>query len=112
MTLFNVKPWQFKGRRTERNVPIGRKCDETCTHKMPSLNSAMALCSVCHELFGTVRNFDRHRKAGWCQDPAAMGLRLTEMGVWRTVMDPDQLNRFMSISEEDENYDEMDQDTV
>ena len=97
MILFSAKPWHFKGRKMERNAPKGRRCDETCTHPAPSANSKMCLCSVCHEVFGTPNNFDRHRQDGWCLDPAALGLRLTETGVWREAMDPDRLNRLSTL---------------
>lgn len=93
MVLFTVKPWDFRGRRTERNAPIGRKCDETCTHVRPTAGTAISLCSVCHEVFSTVGNFDRHRSAGWCQEPSSVGLSLSEHGYWRVPMPDDALAR-------------------
>lgn len=49
-------------------------------------------CSVCGEVFSTVRNFDAHRDVdyrrpgpGKCVDPETMGLVLSEKsGVWVT----------------------------
>lgn len=39
-----------------------------------------AHCSVCHETFSRVRNFDRHRKNGVC----TFGNTLVEIdGIWR-----------------------------
>lgn len=101
--LVHVKPWQFKGRRMERNAPSGRRCDESCTHPAPTPGTKLCLCTVCHEVFGTPRNFDRHRRDGWCLDPAASGMGLSKFGVWRETMDPDQLNRFRTdFREEDD----------
>lgn len=97
MVLFTVKPWDFRGRRTERNAPIGRKCDETCTHVKPSLNTGISLCSVCHEVFSTVRNFDRHRTAGWCQEPSSVGLQLSENGTWKLPIPPENLEALRGL---------------
>ena len=36
---------------------------------------AQAHCTVCHEHFGSVRGFDRHRSTGRCQDPAGIVAR-------------------------------------
>lgn len=94
MTLFRTKPWEFKGRRMERNAPRGYRCDENCSHRVPS--GSQALCTVCHEVFGGVGMFDRHRSDGWCRNPAEMGLRLTERRVWSAPMDRAALNRLRS----------------
>lgn len=91
MTLFASKPWDFKGRRTERNTPIGRKCDETCTHRAPSASQAM--CSVCHEVFGGITYFDQHRSNGWCINPVDLGFVVGSRGTWGLPMDPAVLNR-------------------
>ena len=72
--MVRVKPWMIKGRRMERNAPQGYRCDSTCTHPTPQLNTKTSLCPVCHETFSTPRNFDTHRKDGWCLDPATVGL--------------------------------------
>lgn len=95
MTLFVQKPWHFKGRKTEKNTPIGRKCDETCTHRAPS--ASQCLCSVCHEVFGGITYFDQHRINGWCQNPAEIGMVVGSRGTWGTPMDPAVLNRFSEL---------------
>lgn len=80
--LVRVKPWEFKGRRMERNAPTGRRCDDTCTHRMPAQGTKVCLCTVCHELFSTPNNFTKHRKDGWCENPAMLGMKLNEYGTW------------------------------
>ncbi len=35
-----------------------------------------AHCATCHETFGSVRSFDRHRTNGHCAEPATLGLTL------------------------------------
>lgn len=105
MTLFRTKPWEFVGRRMERNAPRGYRCDETCTHKAPTPNSKMCLCPVCHELFSTPRNFDRHRDSGWCLEPATVGLRKNEHGVWVVESTPEEIERLrvrLGVDDEDE----------
>jgi hypothetical protein len=89
----HVKPWEFKGRRTERNAPRGRRCDELCTHPNLRQGASTALCTVCHEVFGAVTNFDRHRKDGWCLSPFDLGMRTNERGVWVVPMSPDAKSR-------------------
>lgn len=89
--LFGSKPWDFKGRRTEKNTPIGRKCDSTCTHRAPS--ASQCLCSVCHEVFGGITYFDQHRDNGWCRNPVDLGFVVGSRGTWGTPMDADALNR-------------------
>jgi hypothetical protein len=36
---------------------------------------AQAHCPTCHEHFGSVQGFDRHRRSGQCQDPAGITAR-------------------------------------
>lgn len=106
MTLFRTKPWQFRGRRTDRNAPQGYRCDDTCAHPAVTLNTKICLCAVCHEVFSTPRHFDRHRSNGWCLDPAALGLERNERGVWRETMDPEKLNRLSGRFGEDDEDDD------
>lgn len=55
-------------------------CTPTCVKPSPS----NAHCSACHETFGSVSGFDRHRRAGACVDPVTIpGQRLTDGGIWR-----------------------------
>ena len=91
--LFPGKPWEFRGRKMERNAPRGTRCTPGCNHPRPQLNTSTALCTVCHESFGTVRNFDKHRSDGWCLNPADLGLKKDLNGHWRAIMDPDALAR-------------------
>jgi hypothetical protein len=87
--LFPGKPWEFRGRKMERNAPRGTRCTPGCTHPRPGLNTKMCICTVCHEAFGVPANFDRHRKDGWCLNPAEIGLTRDEYGYWRVTMDTD-----------------------
>ena len=77
-----LKPWEYTGRKMERNAPSGRRCDSTCTHWTPRAGTKTCLCPVCHEVFSTPSNFDRHRKDGWCLLPSSVGLKTNENGVW------------------------------
>ena len=55
-------------------------CTTTCVQPTPS----QAHCAVCHETFGSVSGFDRHRRGGECVDPATIkGIHRTPAGVWR-----------------------------
>lgn len=45
--------------------------------------SPRCLCRSCGECFSTVGNFDRHRKAGQCQRPEAVGL-VQVAGIWKS----------------------------
>ncbi|WP_214365623.1 hypothetical protein [Pseudonocardia sp. H11422] len=55
-----------------------------CGHLWTALGAAH--CTACHEHFGSVSAFDRHRGAagerGHCHDPAAVGL-VRRDGAWR-----------------------------
>jgi len=95
--LFRGKPWEYRGRKMERNAPRGTRCTPGCTHPRPNLNTSTALCTVCHESFGTVRNFDRHRHDGWCTNPVEMGLRKDEKGHWRETVPPEDLERLRAL---------------
>lgn len=53
-------------------------CTDTCQRPTPT----QAHCGACHRTFGAVSGFDRHRRAGECLDPAALGM--AEGGrIWR-----------------------------
>lgn len=95
--LFHGKPWEYRGRKMERNAPRGTRCTPGCAHPRPTLNTDTALCTVCHEFFGTVRNFDRHRDNGWCLNPAELGLRIDVNGYWRASMDPAVLEALKAL---------------
>ena len=79
--LFPVKPWEFKGRRMERNAPSGTLCSKTPTCTSP--RTIGYHCTVCHETFGGLSSFDNHRKDGWCLNPATLNLTIDELKVWR-----------------------------
>ena len=44
------------------------------------LTGKRCMCPTCKEVFSAVSNFDKHRKAGVCADPASVGLRIAERG--------------------------------
>ena len=96
--LFHGKPWEFRGRKMERNAPRGTRCTPGCAHPRPGLNTKMAVCTVCHEAFGVVSNFDKHRDNGWCLNPAESGLTRDRFGYWRASMDPDVLEALMATA--------------
>lgn len=72
--------------------PIGSKCRPDCKRPTP----AQAHCSVCHQTFGGVHNFDRHRDDGWCLEPATLGMVQREQ-VWRTPMAEDVAEKFRAM---------------
>lgn len=37
----------------------------------------------CHNTFGTVSAFDRHRRDGQCLDPATLRMHRDDRGIWR-----------------------------
>lgn len=100
--MVRVKPWMIKGRRMERNAPQGYRCDSTCTHPVPQMGTKVCLCTVCHEVFGTPANFDRHRKDGWCQNPEELGLIIGERGFWVTPWTVEARNRISGTPGMDE----------
>lgn len=51
-----------------------------CTNTWTGL--AQCHCSVCHETFGGISNFDRHRFNGECRRPEDIGLAIGARGVW------------------------------
>lgn len=95
--LFHGKPWEYRGRKMERNAPRGTRCTPGCAHPRPTLNTDTALCTVCHESFRTVRNFDRHRRDGWCLDPSSIGLRKSAIGHWVAEVPPEDLERLTAL---------------
>lgn len=77
-----MKPWEFRGRKTERNAPVGTLCNRSgCTAVRPT--PSQAHCTVCHETFGGASGFDLHRKDGWCLNPNSVGLSADDRGIWR-----------------------------
>lgn len=55
----------------------GTRCDG-CEVPTP----AQCHCTVCHNTFGTVSSFDKHRRNGECINPLRIGLVLVG-DVWR-----------------------------
>lgn len=95
MTLFPIKPWQFVGRRMERNAPVGQVCARSPLCDRKRLTQAVPAgthCGVCHETFGGLGGFDRHRRDGWCLDPSTLGME-DMAGVWRTPATPEAKER-------------------
>jgi hypothetical protein len=63
-----------------RGMRFHVSCLPSCIKPTPS----QAHCATCHETFGSVRGFDRHRRGGQCLDPATMpGIHRNPAGVWR-----------------------------
>lgn len=66
----------------------GRNTCSGCDKRWSGFN--MAHCSVCHETFGGVGSFDKHRAGtkdkcrsiGECTPPAEMGLTQNTHGTW------------------------------
>jgi hypothetical protein len=54
-------------------------CLVTCIQPSPS----NAHCSACHETFGAVSGFDRHRRGGECLDVRTLAMHRDGRGVWR-----------------------------
>lgn len=62
-------------------------CRPTCIPPSPT----NAHCGACHHTFSGVTAFDRHRRAGECLSPLAIGLRADRKGIWRyPAPDPTQ----------------------
>lgn len=77
-----MKPWEFRGRKMERNAPTGTLCNRSgCTATRPT--PSQAHCTVCHETYGGVSGFDMHRRDGWCLNPKSLGMMTDYHGVWR-----------------------------
>lgn len=53
----------------------------TCTPECKKPSHTQAHCALCHLTFSGVTAFDKHRKAGVCTSPQAMGLTNRD-GVW------------------------------
>lgn len=56
-------------------------CSDQCRKPTP----AQAHCSVCHETFGGVSMFDRHRRDGACLRPESCGMTNRD-GIWRETL--------------------------
>ena len=57
-------------------------CIMTCIQ--PSPTQAHCGAANCHETFGAVSGFDRHRRGGLCVDPSTIkGLHRAPNGIWR-----------------------------
>lgn len=50
--------------------------------------AAQAHCPTCHEHFGSVAGFDRHRSTGHCQHPAGVTTAKTDRPWFRAVTGP------------------------
>lgn len=70
-------------RKTRPDRPLGG-CHR-CGRAWHAVGAAH--CTACCRHFSTARNFDRHRRAGQCVDPATAGLVIVD-GVWREPPNP------------------------
>jgi hypothetical protein len=77
-----------------RTEPIGSPCTPDCHRPTGSA----AHCTVCHQTFGTVGNFDRHRKGGWCLAPETLGMEQLRGPVWRVPMTESQRLRLQRLT--------------
>lgn len=61
-------------------------CSGGCEARIAGTSGAH--CTVCHETFGSVRGFDRHRSNGTCLDPAGIGMERLDRGGWTRWITP------------------------
>jgi len=54
-------------------------CTPTCVKPSPT----NAHCGACHQTFGGVTGFDRHRRGGECLTARDIGMHADRNGVWR-----------------------------
>lgn len=54
-------------------------CRPTCIQPSPT----QAHCGSCHRTLSGITAFDRHRRAGQCLSPLAIGLHADPRGIWR-----------------------------
>jgi len=64
------------------------RCKPTCVRPNPT----NAHCATCHQTFGAVSSFDRHRRGGQCIDPETLGMWRDPRGMWR-MPGPDPVAR-------------------
>lgn len=74
-----------------RDAPTWTQCGPDCVRPTP--NQAHCPVAGCHRTFGGVSNFDKHRRNGWCLDPATLGMTLNGAGIWRIPMPDDVRER-------------------
>jgi len=60
----------LNGRRAHDDLPFGHKCGARWSGMQTSH------CARCHQTFGGVGGFDRHRKDGKCLVPVDIGMSL------------------------------------
>lgn len=65
---------------------VGSRCGGECVIG----TGRTSHCSVCHQTFSTVSNFDGHRRDGWCLEPGSTSLEASPRGVWHLPADPDR----------------------
>lgn len=53
-------------------------CKSACIRPTP----VQAHCLRCHHTFGGIYGFDRHRRAGNCTEPTALGMVADRRGIW------------------------------
>ena len=70
-------------------------CGSVCVTPSP----AQAHCGACHETFGGVSLFDRHRREGVCLRPMALGAE-ARSGVWRIPATPEERQRLSGLRSE------------
>jgi hypothetical protein len=98
------------GRNLPGRAPNGTADRSTLPHSCGGCDSRWSggltcHCGSCHNSFGGVSNFDRHRRNGQCVDPAELGLSLLSgraYPCWGSSEDttPDQLPSVDSSTKE------------
>lgn len=71
-----------------------RPCDDTCNRPTPS--QAHCAAAGCHQTFGGVHGFDKHRREGTCLNPADLGMSSIK-GIWRVPMSDEVRARFIAL---------------
>jgi hypothetical protein len=79
--------------RDHADGPSWTQCTDACVK--PS--ASQAHCTVCHRTFGGVSGFDKHRRDGRCIDPETLGMRLTDVGVWRFPISDEERERLAGL---------------
>lgn len=69
----------------------------------PSPSNAHCAAEGCHQTFGTVTAFDRHRRDGACLDPAGLRMHRDGRGIWRWDTTGDGPSARRGIATADEN---------
>lgn len=87
------------GTQHARGASLPNSCG-SCDARWASPNAAH--CAACHETFGAIGNFDRHRRDGQCRHPSELGMVQRRGGIWRVPMPLDVLYRNVPTADDEE----------